>query len=770
MTLTEAGRRILLAATCAGLLAVSGSITLLSRVDDRLDEPMSRGTQGRAVPLLETAGPLPPVYVLRLHTDDSTALLAYQEIHILFNTGAGRATLVEATVDVAGVPCRFAAPDGTRLTDNALVRFVRSMDCRAAGAPTGELRLTVRLSERARVGVWTWLADAGASAAAPAIRVIGIPGHSGAALILRGRYLRSSQPSAFRRVDLLNHVWGLSPSPTWIWLALGAACGAVLMGAFLWLTVSESSRWATVVCSSATFLVAAGIAGGYALLTPPFQAADEPDHFLSFARLSGDQVLVSQAADWARLGHLERIRFQSDERFRPRDVGQPYSTAWSNETFAEDVTARSATTARWWQWLRPLTAGRSAPWQLLIVRLANVWLFALCTALAAAILRLSAGGGVPESHVLAGTSLLVPILSFFAMPVSEFAVLCSVYVLLAACLAGLTVDAPHASWLGAPLGIVVALIAASGRSALPMLPIVAAALLARVLLGQRQAAGDWVASCRFWLGLTAGFAAVTLWLRPEYPEPIDRFPAIARETLLPLFRTIWNSPWILGGAGLFGLAAERLASAARRRLPWATVRAVRMAAAGGCYVVAAAVIGSFLVSWWVRFPQLRPLTVPPSIPVGEYVTEVLTVALTAFRLSHHDLFLAASFVGGFGWVDTLPGETFVTMLVVATGAAVVALSVLLAQRRDTRRIFWIACLGAGWICTLVLYAIATHGMSRNLHGRYLTGAYLCVLAIIGVGAVLTRGPQLQRLRLPALLLACGIIHAYCYRLILVRYF
>jgi hypothetical protein len=158
---------------------------------------------------------------------------------------------------------------------------------------------------------------------------------------------------------------------------------------------------------------------------------------------------------------------------------------------------------------------------------------------------------------------------------------------------------------------------------------------------------------------------------------------------------------------------------------------------------------------------------------AQYAEDVLAVLFTTFRLSTPDLLMVTSFVGGFGWVDTLPDRRFVTLLVTLCGIAYMGLAVLLARRRDVRRTAWIVIIAAGWTASLVVYAIATHGMGRNLHGRYLVGAYVCAIAIASTSLARAGFGARERFGIPitaTLLLGAVALHGYCLSVILARYF
>ncbi len=218
----------------------------------------------------------------------------------------------------------------------------------------------------------------------------------------------------------------------------------------------------------------------YAVLAPPLSGPDEPYHLLGYADLTKDGALAEDAVAWMAETHLWRIRYQPEEPFRTIDVGQPY-VVLDPQLRPTEVAQRSAVLARLERAVAPLLRGLPAPRVLLALRLLNALLFALAVGVATAL----AVALVPEPlpQWLAFPFLFVPSLPFFAMHVSETALLCSIYVLLAISLAVLFGDGPGSHWAGVPLGLATGLMLAGGRSPWPLSALVAAALLGRAVLG-----------------------------------------------------------------------------------------------------------------------------------------------------------------------------------------------------------------------------------------------------------------------------------------------
>jgi multisubunit Na+/H+ antiporter MnhG subunit len=176
-----------------------------------------------------------------------------------------------------------------------------------------------------------------------------------------------------------------------------------------------------------------------------------------------------------------------------------------------------------------------------------------------------------------------------------------------------------------------------------------------------------------------------------------------------------------------------------------------------------------------EMPALRAFNPVSRPPLGEYLRVALASIFTSVRLRHPDLLLSTSFWGGFGWVDTLLPEPLVTGLVIVSALLALRLAIGVARKDDERRAVWIGLLAAGWTAAIVLTTMASYFLNRNLHGRYLLGVYLTVLAVAWTAPVIAR---LQRGRAPAPptvvvmagLTAVAALHAFALTVILRRYF
>ena len=287
-------------------------------------------------------------------------------------------------------------------------------------------------------------------------------------LDVRGAFVR--YPETAPRIVLLNHMWRVSPGIAWLAGAVCVAIGLALAGCLAFPTrplggASNSPAAAVVRAGGGAALLAASLAVLYAVLAPPLSGPDEPYHLLGYADLTkdvgargrrrgvdgGDPPLAHPLPPGGALSHDRR---RAAVR-RPRPPVAPHRGR-----------QRSAVLARLERAVAPLLRGLPAPRVLLALRLLNALVFALAVGVATAL----AVALVPEPlpQWLAFPFLFVPSLPFFAMHVSETALLCSIYVLLAISLAVLFGDGPGSHWAGVPLGLATGLMLAGGRSPWPL--------------------------------------------------------------------------------------------------------------------------------------------------------------------------------------------------------------------------------------------------------------------------------------------------------------
>ena len=710
-------------------------------------------------------------------------IIGHQEIHLQFVTYDSAPTLLGGEIRIRGTECVYQAEPGARMSDGRYIAFKRGTACGSpfpASSP-GRIDLTVTFRGPGHLGLVSYWIPA--SQYNPEWMSFSDPAPGGESLlaVARGLYVDSFSGPARRRADLLAYMWQGSTSTAWLWGAVVLAL-ALVFAAGMMLAPAENRDGPVEAVSGAVGVACLGLALAlfYVVLIPPLQAPDEPDHMLAFAVVADRPALNEGTSALARTGHFDRIRFHGDSRFRPVDIGSPAPTAWGEEVFAHNVAERSATTWIWWKLLARAVRPFDTANALLTIRFANALLFALVLGIAAAMVRISGSGSIAAPYAVALALLLVPTLPFFATQVSEFAVLTSAYLVVAMMIAGLCLEGPRVHLLGLPLGLAMAAVFGSGRSGLPFGAVLAAVVAGRAWLGSRsdgRAGHDIGRSLIFWAGLGAGLAAFEwlsipafrngLWLGDAAPVP---------EGIKALIGPLRVHPGWITAVAPMGFAFELATGWFRRRVA-TPGRFVTGSVRWLCYGAAASIIVSLAASIFVSYPILETRELAPAASAGEYARRILAVALSGMRLRHHDLLLSSSFWEGFGWVDTLPGDGFMSVLVLLTATAAIGLLIQVGRSGDVRRAIWLALLVVGWVAALVLYAVSSYYLHRNLLGRYLIGFYLSSVVVFwSVAAMLPRrvvprpawhaGINREWLIAAA---ACGI-HGWALRFILARYF
>lgn len=732
------------------------------------------------------------VFRAALLAADSAALERHDAIEV-FLDGAGPAgrRFRAARLELQGTACAFATREGGTLASGAAVVLERGTGCRPAHGGSGTAGVFFSVEAEGDGGVALLAFDRAEGAQVSPLQVV--PARGRAALDLRGAFL--DYPQRLPRVVLLAHMWRLPPGGhvRLLWLlalAVLTACAAVLV----FPTRPVAPGWPL---PDARTLARGGFGAAfgalslallYVVIAPPLSGPDEPYHLLGFAELTHDGALARDTVLWMGETHLWRIRQQPSERFRSIDVSRPFVVP-DDQLRPTEVAMRSAITTRLWRAAAPLVRGPAwpltpdagpAPRALLALRLVNALVFALFAGASAALaITLVAE---PFAQWLVYPLFVVPALPFFAMHVSETAVLCGVYALVAACVAILALDGPRTHWAGLPLGFGAGLMLAGGRSPWPLAALVGAMLLTRAALGTRGPARSTRSAVVFWGGLGVG-ASVFYLLRDEaYGMMTETYviyftgfvPAALRSLVLWALR----NPLALAGLAFAGALLERRAAGLRARLELGYDARVRALASRVAATLAILVVVSLVASLVVRYPQV-PLEPRVPLTASERLAAVLATALTTFRLQAPDFLLASSFWVGFGWLDTMPGAAFQALLVALTGGSLAALLAAVASRRQVRRLLWLLAAFVGALASLAVYTLSTQDRVTALQGRYLIGWYLCLLALCGSALVLERrntaasGIPAERtgaVRAAWLLAIAGLVHVYCLVFILRRYF
>jgi len=769
---------------------VLGVVLALVLVSDSARVPMRtpfvpRGVRGEPVrvPLEEReARRGSRTFRLTLALTDPTALSRHEELWLFLASETPRRRLVGAHVRVRDSKCVLIASGREDLGEGQPTVFARSRSCFHPGALAAGAALDLTLEVKGD-GALFLLGFRPLPGMAPGKIQVPRLGPRPAALDARGHFVW--YPETAPRIVLLNLMWRLAPGLGWLVGLVGAGVGLALAGCLVFPTrpfpaLTPASRAAMFRAGAGAALLAGSLALLHAVLNPPLSGPDEPYHLLGFAELTQNPALAEDTVRWMGETHLWRIRQQPAERFRSIDVGAPYVVE-DDQLRPTEVAMRSAVLARLWAVVGPPLAGQPAPRVLLALRLLNSLIFALAVGAAAAFAVATVVEPFPQWLVF--TFLFVPSLPFFAMHVSETALLSSIYVLLATGLGVLFLDGPRAHWAGIPVGLATGLMLAAGRSPWPLAGLVALALVGRLLLGTRGAVRAPHAALSFWVSLATGAALFFLLQDAGYRAMTDNWSRHFTRSLPPWLRETgeWLRARPAAVAGLIAAGATLEIVLGRPRM-WLAARleaGARPLVPRAAFILIVPVVLSVLGSVFVSYPQL-PLVSARRLSAPERVVAVLSTMATLFRVVEHNFLLHSSFWVGFGWLDTMPGPALQSLLVLLVALALVALLRSIALRRELRRLIWLLVIGAGAVASLILYTLSTQMVPLAMGGRYLIGWYLAVLAVVGTVLTLDwRPPRPETVdltptsggrRAALLLMIAGPIHVFCLWFILERYF
>ena len=696
-----------------------------------------------------------------------SAFVSNNRLSLLVATFSTSPRLEGATLRIGETQCVFSTPQGAVFPNNAELTFERGNGCLGLRvAPAGLVTLDISFRGPGRLGVWTLppYADRPVPASVYAANPLAVEPEWSYAV--QGRFTNDVGVSPFDRLDLLTYVWQISAHSTWLLFAIVG--GALLITAGL-LIAPPLRSCTSFAAGTAALSLTLGLAILYAVLVPPFQAPDEPSHLLGYGFVVEDPSISLAARDWADVMNFERIRFRSNEKFTPSDIGKPERAAW-NAVFVQDF-ARSSITVPLWrlvaQWLRPF----SVPEKLLALRLINALLFAASVAAATAlVVRLF---GAPAAAL--SVFLIAPTVFFFATYVSNYGPATSAYMLMGCGVLLLVNDVPYSGIVGAILGCALALALAATRSAAPMIWFTAVLTAGRMCLGTKgeSDARTWLRNTlQFWLGLGAGGilfgSLLTQWQSFALRSQISRnFPAIAN-SLSPLRVT---AAVALGTALIW--IVEILFYAIRARLRKRPAATVRRYANYFALAICMWLSSTLVLSIFVRLPHLVSVAARPSRL--EYVATAMASMSMPFRLRFPDPLLSETFWASFGWTETVPSEILIDLLSAVTGLMALVNAWRILRHQETRNLIWMLFFIGAYLTTVGVYAALAFDMAPDLHGRYLEGLYISLILVAWSAAFDSRpADHAQSIvaRLPAAtaLVTASVAHAWSLSGILQRYF
>lgn len=711
-----------------------------------------------------TLYPVAPIDFARCHSL-KLPVEVYREKPDLFGTPSANLPILDAEIRDDTGSLVFQPAPGARLIDNGMLEFVRTTNADANPHPV-RLSVRIRVRDPRHVALWCRATLNGAGDAIALLRMD------------PGPFVPPGPPRVFcpsaaltfdldsapaSRFQLLAFVWDLPGGGRT--LAFLLACAVLCAAAGAYFLTGPVALAPTGIGAALAFF---GVGVGYLVCIPPFQGPDEPVHALSYAGYTSDPELTRDSLRWARLGHFERIKFRSQERFTAPDCQAPLTNGWAEHinTNPLDMKPRSAATCRLWdvvQWVAP--RGR-APGAFLTLRLADLVVAAIGAGVAGMLLAGAASRGAPGATA-AIPLLSVPSLPFFSMIVSNYCVLIAAGMVLGAAVAAMMADRRAVPGRAAAFGFALGIALMSSRSALPLAGFAfvwLAAWVFRPTVEARLGNAPDSSSSRFWLSLGVSATLPLLLATPEFRAELSHNLSGAAASAAPMI--FWLAIPMAALAGAF-------ADALGRRL--ATPKGARRlsAAAPLLYAPAALLAASVVLFAFLPIPTVGEIEDGSSLMSrAAYVGRTLAALGASFGIGKHDFLMSTSFWVGFGWLDAIPPGWVVSLVCAPFATGLVLVWWTAAKRHDGVGLV----LHVGWAVGLILYlaglAAASFSAGINLHGRYLIVFYLLILPVAASGwaGPIRRWSQ-NRARCAAAFMAGPIIlHTACLHFVLARYF
>jgi hypothetical protein len=550
----------------------------------------------------------------------------------------------------------------------------------------------------------------------------------GKALPVAGKFLPSKTELSeyWPRIRLLAYMWNWHED--WIFFsllfvaALGMVsfCLAYLIG-LNWQRIEAKPQKLALV----GFLLIVGLQLSYAFLSPPFQAPDEADHFISFSRLGGLTRAENEGLLLANQGHFDRLMCHVEEKFTKADPNFPMQQKnWNSfHVGYVDVSSRSAYANVVWPLISRLIFNEnSSPEQVhLGLRVFNGFYFSVIFLVTLLIYRTANSFDIAD--YLWGL-LLVPTLFHFSNHNSNHAFIISHYIPFVLAfrqvVTGQSISRIALVWIGLNLGLCFL----SGRLGLIFLVVAYGSFMIRsIWLGSSGKKVDWKGS----IGQLSDFVCVALpvallvLLFRNSPYLSTQLDSLKRLTGLAGFLPIL---FFVAGVGALFLAFW-IGGVVNSFIKFTSVakyvRAIQWAA-----VIVLIVLLIFPI-----FKAMPPLIniehLNPYLSGWNYTRKVLKHFVLTWGWGGADFFLIQSFWGGFGCPEPVVGN-FIVQAIKGSLATITVLGFYHSARKGQWRLSLtlILCFGL-LLANLSLLAFASAAQPSNLHGRYMVGFYLILI-------------------------------------------
>jgi hypothetical protein len=528
------------------------------------------------------------------------------------------------------------------------------------------------------------------------------------------------------RLRLLAYMWNWADN--WLsfaLLVLGAFGLVSLSLAFLIGIIWQRIEVRPITFAFAAFSLIAALQVSYAFLSPPFQAPDEPDHFLTFSQIGGLSRAEKESLSLANQSHFDRLMCHVGEKFTKSDLGFAMEQTHWNEFHVGyvDVPSRSAYAQVVWPLIGQFffSAKSSSEQVLLGLRIFNGFYFSLIF-LTSIVIYLKSNAFDPIDYLYC--LLLVPTLFHFSNHNSNHAFIISHYVPLTLAFRSIVTGRRLSKlvhlWIGLNLGLCLL----SGRIGFVFLLAAYSCFVIRwIWIGLNA---DKVEN-RGIQSLIADFSfvvlpvAILIFVFRSSPYIFSQLAALRSLTGMA---EVGIFSLIIGGAVAPFLAIRfgQFVNAIMKR-----IRIARFVKANLWAGLAILVMLLLLPIFKSVSPLLNIEYLNPNLSGWQYTLKVWKHFALSWGWGGHDFYLVESFWGGFGCPEPVVG----TVLVQAIKGSLATMTVFgfyQTVKRDEWRLSFILILSfAILLGYLTLLAYASAAQPSNLHGRYMVGFYLLLI-------------------------------------------
>ena len=512
------------------------------------------------------------------------------------------------------------------------------------------------------------------------------------------------QPTFRDRAAMIEQVWSPAIPPHVLECLV-----AVLMALPLLLVRRHISP---PIAACFTFVLAMMLMTLFTLIAPPLQAPDEATHFWNFVHIDGKDHLKDQILKDINRSHYERVFCHDLEKLDSADLAESLNAPWPEHGFLLDLSARSFAGHKMWQAYNLVIGDGHALRVLLLARSLNAALIATLLAVGTYLLATTFGAYYGFTALL--SVMMMPTFWFFATHLSNHTfIICGYIALMMLSLMVLRSNAKlgRAVW---PMMSVVLLSLLAGRASMLTMVIGTALLYLAALFGRRGLRYNFL-QVIFW-PICAGLIILLLRDTPYFAFTLGQVGQHADTFGL----MIWAIPLLLLLSLVICRAGLIRLNAHGRTDRWLTKSVLILLASG---------VIAILLLPGIRQFNLPNIEFSPAPEKWQYVKLAIYTLITNLGVGGNDFLVIRTLWGGFGCPDNFLSQGFVDLLkIVMVGGIFLALACPLLKGRFADFLKVSAILSLSLIY-YVLLAIACWKTGSTLHGRYILGFAMLLLAV-----------------------------------------